>query len=121
MTEEQKNELNRRLYRSERNAEGNYTANELYTRLKFINPWVTDPKLSSEITGINEVLEFLEQFPVGDLEMIAPNTFRLYFDRPLERQEMKDLEMDIKAWFLPDEENEHHVLAAFDPRNYSEE
>jgi hypothetical protein len=92
MNEKQEEELKRRLYRSERNAEGNHTANELYTRLTYHNPWVADPKWSSQITGIHEVLGFLEQFPVGDVEIIGPNTCRLGFDRPLSRQEIKDLE-----------------------------
>lgn len=118
MNEKQAEELRRRLYRSERNAEGNYTADELYTRLKFRNPWVEDPECSSQITGIDEVLEFLEQFPVGDVEIIGPNTCRLDFDRPLSGQEIKDLEMELNASFIPDEKDDRLVVAVFDPRSY---
>jgi len=120
MNEKQEEELKRRLYRSERNAEGNHTANELYTRLTYHNPWVADPKWSSQITGIHEVLGFLEQFPVGDVEIIGPNTCRLGFDRPLSRQEIKDLEIELNASVVPDEKDHHLVVAVFDPRNYRE-
>jgi hypothetical protein len=101
------------------NAEGNYTANELYMRLKYHNPWITDPKWSSEMAKIDKILEFLEQFPVEDIKMMGLNACQLNFDRPLSRQDIKDIATELNATFLPDENDDHLDIAIFDLRDYA--
>lgn len=119
MNERQEKELKRRLYRSERNAQGNCTANELYTRLEYHNPWITDPRWSSEMTLIKKILEFLEQFSVGDVRMLDLSTCEIQFDEPLSTQEIKDMEIELKASFFPDERQGYLGVAVFDLRDYT--
>lgn len=101
MDEEEKNEFRRRLFQSERNAEGNFTADELYKRLMFHSPWITDPEWSSKTTRIHEVLEFFKKYPVGDIRIILPTMSPIMvgvdFDRPLSQIEIKDMQVELEA------------------------
>lgn len=94
-------EIPRRISHSERNAEGNFTADELYKRLKFHSPWIEYTDWSSQKTKINKVLEFLEQFPVGDIHITLPTMppigFGIDFERPLSQLDVKDLRMELNA------------------------
>jgi hypothetical protein len=106
MDKEEEKEFRRRLYQSERNAEGNFTADELYKRLLFHSPWIEEPEWSSKTTRIYEVLEFLEQYPTGDIRIIFPTMppimVGVEFDRPLKQIEIKDMQVELNADVHPD-------------------
>jgi hypothetical protein len=107
MDETEQTEFRRRLYQSERNAEGNFTADELYKRLTFHSPWVEEPEWSSKTARIYEVLEFLEQYPTGDIRIIFPTMSPIMvgveFDRPLKQIEIKDMQAELNADVHPDQ------------------
>ncbi len=112
-------EIPRRISHSERNAKGNFTANELYKRLNFHSPWIEYNDWSSQKTRITEVLEFLEQFPVGDIRIMLPTMppieFGIDFDRPLSQLDVKDLRMELNANVHP-----NGTQAMFNLEDYKE-
>jgi hypothetical protein len=71
------------------------------------------------MTIIEKILEFLEQFPVGDVRMLDLSTCQLQFDRPLSSQDIEDIEIELKASFFPDQRNNHLDVAVFDLRDYA--
>lgn len=99
----------KQFYESGVNDDGNYPAHMLFKRLKESSPWIKDPKWSDKLAIIQEILEFLEKFPVGDLRVTEPKlltllTLGVKFNRSLSSLEIDDLQMKFNTWIDPDGE-----------------